>query len=458
MNEYEDSWNKLFHDLNTYDIAEDLQKPENPFELKELFLDYFNDYCKISYLEDIKENDLYLINKWKLIFFHCVELDDYFFYLDKQKNSLRSFSLSPNKMHKKHEKKKNQSFNIKFENALREKSNTNSFKLEKNAKSINNLIPSDLNDTGSSLSLKPSFQKMEESDLSKDESNEIKIEEIPDNNLNEFRLTEAKKSLQIFDNEKKGGKEFEFSCRRVLNLMLLFIQKDNYKLSNPNKIPLQKIINFMKIKELEKVKLTNSGVFEIDVVINDFKVKDLKKLLNNYSSHFFLTENLNIKNEENINIIGEISRNFLIQIKNKFAQIKTYFAVFKILESLNMKDSSLTEEEKKYIFSCFDLEKTNNKNIFIIITDGSYFVLRFTLATIAKIKEQKIENKYIQSFINNEIKLNQKLLNYLMSYKFRNLNELIYQVYETLEFLDNNNIRYCLLFIDERENNTIENF
>ena len=106
MEPTEDSWNKLFNDLESYEISEELQKEEKPIQLEELFLDYFNDYCKISYLEDIKESDLYLINKWKLIFLHNVELDDYFYYLDKPKLQ-RPSSLPPKKRQKNEEKKIN---------------------------------------------------------------------------------------------------------------------------------------------------------------------------------------------------------------------------------------------------------------------------------------------------------------------------------------------------------------
>ena len=72
------------------------------------------------------------------------------------------------------------------------------------------------------------------------ESSEIK--------LNEFKLIEAKKSLHIYDNEKIGGTEYELQCKRVLYLMLIFIGRDNYKIFNPHKIPIQKFINKLNIK------------------------------------------------------------------------------------------------------------------------------------------------------------------------------------------------------------------
>ena len=56
-----------------------LKNKDENYELDNTFKLYIDDYCEVGYLEDIKENDMYLINKWKLIFFHCVKLDDYFF-------------------------------------------------------------------------------------------------------------------------------------------------------------------------------------------------------------------------------------------------------------------------------------------------------------------------------------------------------------------------------------------
>ena len=135
--------------------------------------------------------------------------------------------------------------------------------------------------------------------------------------------------------------------------MLIFIKKDNYKLLNPKKISIQYFIKLLNIEELEKIKLTKSDAFEIDVVINNFKVSDLKKLIENYSSHFFLKEKMKLDDiiEENINFFGEISKNFILQISNKYEQIKTYFASFKILEMLNKENCAISlEQKKKYIF------------------------------------------------------------------------------------------------------------
>ena len=453
MNSKEEEWNKLFKDLDSDEKFEISSKEEEkPIELKELFLDYFQDYCKISYLEDIKENEVYLINKWKCIFFHCVELDDYFYFLEDKNNA--SLSL---KNRKRNNGKKNSSLNS-IKNKQLNSDKSSSINSENNLSIVGNIIPHSLSEINSSLS----SQSNEESYTNTiDNKNEINIKKFDDKNIYEFKLVEAKKSLQIYENEKISGGEYELKCRRIFNLMLLFVQRDDYKIYNPHKIPLQNIINYLKIKEFDNMKLTESDSFEIDLVINNFKISDFNKLLKSYSSHFFFTDNLglkNIKENDNINLIGEISRNFLFQIDNKSAQLRTYLATFKIFEVLSTNNTSISEEEKNTIFSYFHLTNNNNKNLFTIITDGSYFILRFAIDIISKIKKQKLEDKIILPYIKEEINKNKEILNYLMSNKFRNLDNLIYKTFKAIKYLEDNHIRFCLLFIGDKDSNRLENF
>ena len=85
-------------------------------------------------------------------------------------------------------------------------------------KPLKNIISFNLNITESGSSLNESFEILDESNSNiKDENDEKYEKEILEKNLNEFRLTEAKKILQIFDNEIIGGKEYELNCKRVLN-------------------------------------------------------------------------------------------------------------------------------------------------------------------------------------------------------------------------------------------------
>lgn len=409
---------------------------------------FFDDYWKLSYLEDIKENDVYLLNKWKLVFFHCIELDDYFLKLDN-----KTLPNNKNKGDKKGQNKKNNSLDYYYKNNL-------SFdKITPKKNKSENINKNDSNSKDNNLGQLSNSRSIDRNNSSNTEiENEILNEESI-TNLSEFKLKEAKQSLQIYENEKIGGNEYEDKCRRILNLMLIFIKKDNYKLLNPKKISIQYFIKLLNIEELEKIELTKSDAFEIDVVINNFKVSDLKKLIENYSSHFFLKEKMKLDDiiEENINFFGEISKNFILQISNKYEQIKTYFASFKILEMLNKENCAISLEQKKNIFSSFGLEQNKNKNIFFIITDGSYLILKFTFDVISQIDKKKTEKK-IDTIIDECINENKEIIKYLMQYKFDNLKNLIYRTYLALNYMDSNNFRYCIFFIGEKDNNRFENF
>ena len=421
INEEENSWKILLEDIISEDIPQ-VEKQSYFLNLESLFLEYFDDYCKVSYLEDIKENEVCLINKWKLIFFHCIELDDYFLKLDSK--------------------------NLPIKNKVNKKDRSKEHKNDSNSKDIN------LGQLSNSKSIEKN------SSFDTEIENEILNEEL-NINLNEFKLKEAKQFLQFYENEKISGKEYEDKCRRILNLMLIFIKRDNYKLLNPKKISIQSFIKLLNIKEFVKTELTKSDAFEIDVVINDFKISDLKKLIENYSSRFFLKEKLKLDDikEENINLFGEISKNFIKTISNESEKIKIYFTIFKILEMINEINCPISPEQKNEIFSSFRLEQNRNKNIFFIITDGSYLILQFTFDVISKIdKELHKSEKDIIEFIDKCINENEEIIKYLIQYNINNLKNLIYRTYLTLDYMDNKNFKYCILFIGEKENNKLKNF
>ena len=71
MDTKEKEWEELFKgiDFNESNILQEDKNLDENLELAQSFSIYFNDYCKISYLNDIKESHLYLLNKWKFIFF-----------------------------------------------------------------------------------------------------------------------------------------------------------------------------------------------------------------------------------------------------------------------------------------------------------------------------------------------------------------------------------------------------
>lgn len=156
-----------------------------------LFLKFFDDYCKVSYLEDIKENDVYLINKWKLVFFHCIELDDYFLKLDN-----KTLPNNKNKGDKKGQNKKNNSLDYHYKNNL-------SFdKITPKKNKSGNINKNDSNSKDNNLGQLSNSRSIDRNNSSNTEiENEILNEESI-TNLSEFKLKEAKQSLQIYENEK----------------------------------------------------------------------------------------------------------------------------------------------------------------------------------------------------------------------------------------------------------------
>ena len=451
--------NEIISQSELMDSSEVIKQFKKELELVDLdkqFYKYFEDYCKISYLKDIKNEDLYIINKWKFIFYHCIMLDGLF-------QTANYIKKNAQKKMPKEEKK------ISFENSS-EFSSSNSrtnitnediFKKSQSFTSTNSL-----NDQSNNSSKKNSKNDENISDDGKNEDNnknkmqnDIKnniIYEVKSNdNLNEFKLKEAKAYLKIYDSEFVNGKEYEFNCKRMIRIMMILIQKDNYFIYNPSKIPIQKLMNLSKVKEEKNIKLTEADCFEIDVVINNFKVKDFNLLMEYFPKHFLMTEKLE-DSDKKINIIGEISRNFIGQIKEKARQIKIYNIIFKIIEYLKSEQNT---KNKQYILSKLNLEDINNDYLFLIITDGSYVVLNFVINLIKKIKEKKFEcQKYIKEYIQKETEKNKLILEILADGKYRFLNDLIYETYETILFLDESKIKYGILFIGDNDGNEIELF
>ena len=86
-------------------------------------------------------------------------------------------------------------------------------------------------------------------------------------------------------------------------------------------------------------------------------------------------------------------------------------------------------------------------------------VLRFVIETILKIKEKKLLiEKDIYQLINKEIDRNKNILKLLMPNKFKKLDYLIYKTNEALKYLEDKNIRYCILYLGDREENKFEEF
>ena len=474
----ETNWNDIFNFINQDDLDDEIPI-DNNFDknLEEIVLSqldssfekYFNDYCTISYLEDIKDKDVYLINKWKYIFHQCVTLDDLFYKAKstskmKKKEINKSFTGKTKNiiLDKKIEDNKVNSINIVKNNSL---SLSKDF-LEISSNEIKSLNSQDKNTNDSNLSISNNINNNSINSINsinKNENENLLIKKENKKNksivfLNEFKLKDAKESIEIYDNEKMSGDEFELNSRRILNLMMIFIGKHQYRIFNPKKIPLSKFIKLMKINLDKNIKITDPDNLEIDVIINNFQVSHLKDLINKFKNHFFLTEKLKIdENNNNINIIGEISRNFIFQIKSKFEQIEVYNIIFKILE--NLKNNDIEEEIKNYIISKLSIKNINNDNIFLIITDGSFIVLSFVIDIIKQIEQSKLNNELtIKKFIEEKVNKKSKILIKIIPNKYRKIKDLIYKTYLAFKYLDDNHFRYCVLFLGDKSENSLEGF
>ena len=78
LNEKEQTEQSQSQEKDSPEVRKKFEKELELIDVDKQFYKYFDDYCKISYLQDIKNEDVYLINRWKFIFYHCVMLDGLF--------------------------------------------------------------------------------------------------------------------------------------------------------------------------------------------------------------------------------------------------------------------------------------------------------------------------------------------------------------------------------------------
>lgn len=434
LNEKEQTEQSQSQEKDSPEVRKKFEKELELIDVDKQFYKYFDDYCKISYLQDIKNEDVYLINRWKFIFYHCVMLDGLFQKINIKNKNIKKKVLKNGKK--------------SFANSSHDISSKNSGSYNLNEENSKN--------SDSFICTNREYENGQSNDESKNDSkSNIICENKTNEYLNQFKLKEAKEYLKIYDSEIMNGNEFEFNCKRVLKIMMIFIQRDNYILYSPSKIPIQKIMGMTKIKDENNVKINETDCFEIDVLINNFKIKDFNDLIENFPKQFLLGEKLE-DNNNNINIFAEISRNVIRQIKDKSRQIKIYNIVFKAIERLKHEKNI---ENKNYILSKLNLENINNDNYFLIVTDGYYTMLNYVINLIKKIKEKKIyDEKSIKDYIKKETEKSKLILEILTDGKFRFLDDLIYDTYQALVFLNENNIKYGILFVGDNDANEIENF
>ena len=466
----------------------------NDEEYKKLFNDYLE--IKNSKLNTVYSNPIYFLKKIYYFYYKSTFLDCYFLKLKdnsknvkvKSKDNFNEFIMKIDTKNNKIEgkifvnekifipfKKENEFLKLKINkisnNMIQipfkyEASNkNNSFFKEKKIKEINisknksyDKINSFLTKSSQSDSKKESpfnstYKSQSLSLLSNNNSysnkdSDYKFKIIKKENNDNF--------LGFLNSEKIGGenyesiaiKNFEIICNIALDKIINvenFIHKDSYKIN--------------KYFQLENEKKIDN--FQIDAYIRSLTGEELKIIFNKYEKNFFFQEDMKLDSKKEYEIFGEIAINILSQAKQKIKQQYNYIHLIKLFNNYENKNDILFKE------LCKEYNLNSNKDvekIFILLTDGSYIILK-SLIDLIKKNSKKIENLIdnLNKGINDksfvikkfkEILLNNHILEILDIKinvdKFYNLCLFYYN-------LKNSGLNFCILFISDIIEDKYEN-
>ena len=140
-------------------------------------------------------------------------------------------------------------------------------------------------------------------DKKENENFKILIRENNDNLLNIFQ----REKLEGTTYESIANKTFELICNNSINRN---IEVKNYIIKKAKKIN-----TFFNLNKENKIK-----EFQIDSYISKLTGKELKQIKEKFPNNFFFFENLNLKDSENYEVIGEISQNIINNSRQKIAQ------------------------------------------------------------------------------------------------------------------------------------------
>ena len=244
--------------------------------------------------------------------------------------------------------------------------------------------------------------------------------------------------------------------------MLLILKIDYYDFLHPKEVLYKKLIELNNIKDPEMV----SDVFEIDLVIKGFYLKDLRLLTDKYNNHFFfkdqlcLDKDISEKNKK-INIVSEICTSIMSNYEKKLHQEIRYINFLNIFQKYRTKELlELSKEEIKNIIDSFLIDPYN-ENIFIFITNGSYFLLQLAVNISSLLfEEDKKENQsqmtdekkkeFINKKINEKIEEKDSIMMNDLIKNEKNLGEQIFGFYKYFSNLRSNNIKHWLFYIGEQ--------
>lgn len=423
--EDEDDTKKL---IGFLDELKELKEENNQFyDSKDV--EYFNEYDYSSTIKLIKSNPEYSLSKWKIIFNNLINFNDFIFHL-KDKNDL----LEEDRIYLLNNKNISSNSFIQENSSNSSSSNNNSSEIEDKNKYSSSC--KDTNNSGLS---------------------QTKIE------LYEFKLNYLSQNLNISKNEKIDGESFEKYARKTFYTMLFLLKIDYYEIFNPKKILFKRIKEVLQEKNKYIFPEIKAETFEIDVVINKFAKNDFKKLLDKFPNHFFFIDQIRLEEikDHEFNLFSEICRDLVYQTEDKYNQEKIYINIFNFLKEIKS-ESVLENIKEKYkdILNSISLKDEQKENIFIFMTNGSYFLLKFIVNIVSDIFKQNVDNdkSKIKNLISEKIKeFNTTSIDNIIKNKKAKIIDIVYQFYLIFYELRNQNIKHCLFYIGEDSGNEYEN-
>ena len=469
-------------------------------------------------LNNIKNDPHYIYQKFKIYFVKFFMMEDYFFKMEKDKDTTTIKNIDERNIPEKSKDLKQQSKSNQKENSydeeMKEENDDNNkiikkrsasydkklklkseFQITEEKKEKRKLSPPNKNTpknqsenqtnndwvtydslraTNTEQSLSFSVEKNDSYSFSYSQIEGlstlgIELPERKKNALSEYKLKIIKSNLNLEELEEMDGKAYEDYCRKMLKIMFLLTNKREIIFENPQKIKYSNIIDFYfqnyfrhKLNIDEPIgKSLNKNIQEgneLDIVFS-LKYKELIDLSQKFEKYFLLSnleinDNksnniiINLQDEQEITVIGEIAKNIIKQGKEKLSQILGYTKIISIMNKL--KDSAFAENAE-YIKICDEYKcESKSEKILFIITDGNYLKLKTIIDFF--VKDLFDKSMLGQNEIINKIK--QLVKNKIFSDETNeeSLIDNIYNNYILFENLRKNKIKHALIFIGDLTN------
>ena len=235
----------ILKDVKEIKISGDEKKDFKFYGISEL--DTIKNYASLATIKILKQKPEYYLSKWTIIMNHLINLDDYFFYLEKTNNYPNEDNQNNKIIEYKKRRKKKQT-NTCFSN-------------------INNSQSSSTSEEIFSSGTEESSE-IENNSIGQISSNN----NIQDKDINEFTLNYMRKNMKVITFDQINGNSFEDYVKRTFFLMLLILKIDYYDFLHPTEVLYKKLIELNNIKDPEMV----SDVFEIDLVLIKNDIKNFK--------------------------------------------------------------------------------------------------------------------------------------------------------------------------------------